>query len=732
MSSSALPPQALVRIADPAKSAHMSRAARFDTYEPHSDCDSEGNDPPSFGEFINPLTVDETIPPPKSAAQESKLPLSQPVEQRRIREAYEPPISYEDWIEGDDAVMAAGRLAAGQARRDIKRLEDDSDFPLGRPYAYHAFCPNCNRTYYPVVPSGWKCLKCSGPVWQQPEDPDSKRCAVCRREVAKNRKIFHMKIQNPLALNPHVCKRCGRIVCDQCYSPVPVSIDEYGYKGPQRVCTVCVQDIDMLAQPPIEEDMGTLHDEDALREIDDEANYLPYWPPKCSSCSMSAAVPPKRWECEMCGQHMWQPLNVQESQKCWICSEPNPQSRCHRCGQLACKQCGAYAQPLPELGFTNGAGLSVCKVCYTGVATSVVPERYTRMVREELETRMYLARCSQCKAPQSNPKQWLASCHKTAPCWEVGATECSLCTTPLREETAQHCRSCGHAVCIPCAQYKCPLPQRGYPASDAQTICRACFHPQEALLPDHCDTRQWPPYCPVCSRSYDVPPDRWRCVNDCGNVWQPVAHIASLTCYCCGSKVGNPINCRRCGRIVCTTCGKNKTELVDLGFTRGQTFPTCNKCVEWVKQNMGDEAERAKMEQEAHTRAEAERQKRLAERPQVPRNMNPPGPGIPLAAPPGRGQLSPSQVGGPTGSEATNTPQGQSSTPNGGPRPPGMPLRAPSGAPSGTGTPKGPPPGWKGPPPGWKGPPPGWKGPPPGTPGYKSPMPTPSPIPPQA
>lgn len=678
----------------------------LDAYEAISDCDSEGNDPPQIGEFINPLTLDETAPPPKGPAQESRLPLSAPAEQRRVREAYEPPINYEDWVEGEDA-LAAGRAAAGanaaNSRRDVRRLEEDSDFPLARPYAHHAFCPTCSRQYHPVVPSGWKCLRCSGPVWQQPTDPDSKHCAVCRRRVAKNRKVLHMKIQNPLALNPHVCKRCGRIVCDQCYSPVPVDVSEYGFKGPQKVCTTCINDMAQCAQCPDGDDLGTLHDEDALLEADDEANMLPYWPPRCLPCSTSTAKPPRRWECEMCKGKMWQPLDAPDSETCWICDTAGPQSRCHRCGQLTCKPCGAYAQPLPEMGYTDGAAVSVCAACYTGIATCVVPSRYERMVADE--RRVLEPRCSQCRAPQSYPPppMWVPSCHKGAKCWEVGSKECALCTTPITEATAQNCRSCGHQVCVPCAQYRCPLPGRGFPRGEGQTVCRACFHPKEACMPDHCDTRQWRPYCPTCLETYDSPPPRWRCVNECGNVWQPIAHVASLTCHCCGGKVTQPVNCRRCGRIVCAPCGAKRTELVDMGFTRGQDFPTCTKCVDWAAAKAGDAAERARREQSA---AEAERQARLANAPPAtmggagapPRFSHPPQ-GISGAPPPGIGFKGP-----PPGVMPKGPPPGF------------VPMAAPGGMSSQQGVPsgQGSTPGWKGPPPGMKGPPPGWKGPPPG------------------
>ena len=547
------------------------------TAEVHSDCDSEGNEPPTIGQFINPLTTDEITAPAKGALQDIKLPFYQAKEARRLREAFEPPISYEDWVDADDGGAAPGGTHKG-GFSGVRKLEDDDDLPMGPRYGWHAFCPPCNVSYHPLVPSQWRCIRCEGRVWQQPSDPESRHCAICAKEVARNRKLFHMKVYNPLSLNPHVCKRCGRIVCDHCYSPVKADVAELGWEGPQRVCTECELDLQETRRPPPYEDYGTLHDESAVHAAVEIVQAKPYWPPRCASCNVTAVSPTRKWACKTCGGKMWQPATVPESLSCWMCGVDNPEVRCHRCGQMACERCGAYAQPLPELGFDNGAALTVCKCCYGGYSLSIPSAKRSQILEEEAANRPLRGTCSKCKS-SSTGAMWLSTCHK-APCWQMGSSECAVCAFPLTSGASSNCRRCGMQVCVVCAQYKEPVPDRGYPPDQPQTVCRACFSPKEVYSLDLTDHPHWPPRCPVCLATSDRPPSRWRCPNECGSMWQPAQHVASQACYCCGKSVASsPVNCRKCGRVVCEDCGSGRSELVEMGFTRGMQFPTCKTCL---------------------------------------------------------------------------------------------------------------------------------------------------------
>ena len=666
------------------------------TVDVHSDCDSEGNEPPAIGGFINPLAIDETTAPAKGALQDIKLPFYQAKDARRLREAFEPPISYEDWVDAED-VGGGGRKPTKGAKNEVKRLEDDSDLPTGPRYGWHAFCPPCNVSYHPLVPSQWKCIKCDGRVWQQPSDPESRHCAICSREVARNRKVFHMKVYNPLSLNPHVCKRCGRIVCDNCYSPVATDIDELGWDGPQRVCTECELDVQETRQPPPYEDLGTLHDETTVHAAVEILQTKPFWPPRCTSCNVTAVSPPRKWECYTCGGKMWQPPSAPESKTCWVCGVADPTVRCHRCGQLACAPCGAYAQPLDDMGFDTGEALPVCKCCYGGFSLSIVSEaKRSRILDEEASKRAIGGSCSKCKSASSSPK-WTSSCHNQ-PTWQVGSTECAVCVFPLTSGSASNCRRCGRQVCVGCSQFKEPVPDKGYGPSDPQTICRVCFDPRSVYTLDHTDQTHWPPRCPVCQTTADRPPIRWRCPNECGSMWQPSDHVASRMCFCCGKKVSTPTNCRKCGRVVCGDCGAGRTELVELGFTRGMQFPTCKSCIS---------------AKNAVPEAVATSSSAMSPSGASPGQKGPPPGAFPgkKAPPPG---AFPGKKGPPPGAFPGKAPPG-GSPPKG---PPGSNSPGKKGMP-----PPGAFPGKKGPPPGAF---PGKKAPPPGAfPGKKGPPPGP-------
>lgn len=551
-------------------------------HEVHSDCDDEGLPPPRAGFFMDPTLMSDIAAPPPRGAVELKLPFFKSAERVRYRGQYESRILYEDWTEyanGEDRFAGGSR----SRRREVKKLEDDSDFPIGRPFFWKAFCGSCNVSYYPHVPTMWGCPRCKAKVWQQPTDPESKACASCSRKVAAIILVGARKIRNPMALNAHQCKRCGRVVCDQCYSPVPLKLEELGFATPQRTCVQCVNDLKEQERgaPPVEEDMGTLHDEDALGAID-EAQYLkPFWPPQCRGCGTTYGQPPSRWACPTCAALTWQPTDVPESANCFICNEKFPKTRCHKCGQLACAACGAYAQPLPQLGFDDGKLLSVCKCCYDGVTCSALVDPAIEQIKREVEERAFKGQCPVCNQRFTGqpPAEWQSKCHKR-PCWQPDSKSCAVRTLPLSEELREHCAMCGWIVCVTCAQYRQPVVERGFPKGTPQVVCRACYNPRKAMLPDHNDLSFWPPRCPVCTKQWDTPPDRWRCTHQCGTVWQPIHHVASQACCCCGKKTATAqgaSNCRMCGRIACATC-LTKAEVLEMGFTRGMLYPRCKWC----------------------------------------------------------------------------------------------------------------------------------------------------------
>ena len=540
----------------------MRRGPRVDF---HDDVDSEGNDPPADGEYVDPNAIPDTAPP--RGNEPIQLPFYKPKERRNVREKYESRVSFEDWVEDAEEAGARNRAAG------VVKLEDDSDFPVGRPYYWHAYCPKCNRSYHPHVPGMWACLGCQEKVWQQPDDPESRNCAVCRREVASMVTIAGKRIRNPMSLSAHMCKRCGRVVCRHCYSPNSFSIPELGYKEDQRVCTRCAKNVQELSRAPEDDDMGTLYEEHVVGDVLERNLCHRFWVPKCNRCNITFTEPPKRWLCTSCALPVWQPPEAPDSMHCWLCGNMHPKVRCHDCGQLVCYSCGAYAQPLPGRGFSNLNALSVCRGCYRGA--SIVKKG-----EEVAKAPMFRAKCSQCKKPcGGTPDMWVSKCHR-AKAWQSEGSQCAVCAIAVQPAAGDNCRRCGRLVCHVCVQYKEPVPERGYDKGEAQHICKECYRPDAALAPDHSDYQHWPPSCPRCELKFARPPDRWRCPNQCGAVWQSPDHMASRCCWCCGRKMGGQVvNCRRCGRLVCSSCGEGRSQIPELGFTRGLEYPTCKKCL---------------------------------------------------------------------------------------------------------------------------------------------------------
>lgn len=522
----------------------------------HSDCDSEGNEPPKIGAFVPPSAMENILAPPPRTNAELKLPFSAVRNRLRYRSQFESKLYYEEWVEGEGAEIMA-EPSAGHAAHTVKKLEPDSDFPVGKPYFWHAVCPPCNIVYHPHVPSGWSCPVCKGRVWQLPDDPESKACAVCQRKLAKIRIIAGRRLQSPIALNGHNCKRCGRVVCDDCYNPNPVALEVYGFTQPQKVCVDCVKDVAQLVKPPEDDDNGAMqNDEYALKGLDEAQLVQPFWPPHCSQCNVYLGQPPPRWECRTCGEKVWQPTESPHSTACWICKAQFPKVRCHCCGQLVCDKCGAFAQPLPLRGYDTGEGLTVCRGCYGGIsfAQNVIPDDILEALNKERNLH-----------------------RRGGPQRAQGMTRCVLCTSPCTDGVRQNCALCGWLCCLTCTQYKQPSGAANNGPSAA--VCTMCFDPRVANLPDHRDNAFWPPKCVVCLREWQKPPERWRCPFNCGNVWQPFQHVASKACSCCGKATGSTaINCRCCGRIVCAACGSETAEVPELGFTKGARLPRCPRC----------------------------------------------------------------------------------------------------------------------------------------------------------
>lgn len=692
----------------------------------YSDCDSDGNDPPKKAKYVAPALLDAVgLPPPPSTsarihAQElANLPYAQVSDRIRHRNAYASRVSYEEWVDEDAAEgmpsQRLGLLPATMKDRAKMNRETDSDFPLGRPYFWKAVCRQCSKTYHPHVPPRWECVTCNFQnqkdgkpkdskservkVWQQRDDPEGRRCAVCHNGIDKLRPTFFGHRVKALTGNPaHVCKRCGRFVCDACYDPNAILLPEYGYGLDLlvRVCTQCKTDIAKCKVTPprkVEEAkshpelLASHHDADDVVKIlrtttalgtttralavqpgaggssrvakpedgDDEADAFvaefvhndalydvllaeeddiaqeqqavadrasgaqtsgrslvttldersaarPFWPPVCPFCRVHHGSPPKQWCCRSCGQPVWQPEVAPESAVCASCP-PNqkqpkaPSIHCHRCGRLVCDTCGSYGQKLPEVGFLDGIMRPVCRGCYSGISTAenVLASEDLAQLRKEREECVFPAKCPTCNQRMGGvPPQWASKCHQRhcgqpLPTASGEQATCSLCNAAINGSTKVNCAYCGWLVCPSCSQYREPLPQRGFAPGVAQRICARCFHPRRPLLPDPTvDKDHWPAHCYTCGLALDDIPPRWRCPKGCGNVWQPLAHVRSQACACCGNATepSTAGNCRVCGRIVCGVtsgkCGEGRAELLSLGFTRGMYVPVCRGCMSGI------------------------------------------------------------------------------------------------------------------------------------------------------
>lgn len=548
----------------------------------HSDCDSEGNHPPLTGTFVDPASQEGVlVPPPRSLNTEIKLPFSSVRNRIRYRDQYASKIFYEEWVESveDDGTGAASdavpalssldpyRRALTGNQKGVRKLEQDSDYPVGKPYFWKAVCPPCNITYHPHIPPSWVCPVCKGKTWQQADDPESKACAVCKRKLAKMMSIAGRRIRSPISLNGHNCKRCGRVVCDDCYDPNAVAVPWLGFdpNHPVRVCTACKTDMIDEVKPPEEEPPAD--DDDATGDRGDEyMSYRPmeesqvvhsFWPPHCTSCNIFLGDPPPKWQCRVCNNPVWQPTDAPQSVECWICHAKFPKVRCHRCGQLVCDSCGAFGEPVSDRGYDLGVPLSVCRSCYGGIsfAAGVLPDDVLNGLMAERDV------------------------HKRgAPQKSSGATRCALCSVPCSEGVRTTCSVCGWCCCLACSAYRQPGGGRGG-SGGGQPVCRLCFNPRAAYSPDHMTYEYWPPKCLTCLREWVKPPERWRCPYGCGNVWQPLLHVASSACASCGKVTGGAgINCRCCGRVVCGTCGSKLAEVPERGFTRGAKVPRCPTC----------------------------------------------------------------------------------------------------------------------------------------------------------
>lgn len=633
------------------KEEAKKKAKRVDFY---SDCDSEGNDPPTSAVYVDPSSIDDSLIPPPRSNDPIKLPFFKPRDRPRLRDQYASKISYEDWIEENTEDVGADR-DTGKSRTQVEKLEADSDFPVGRAYFWHAFCPNCSTTYYPHVPGSWSCVRCDNTkVWQQPSDPESKSCGVCKKEVAGMYQVGAHRIRNPMSLNAHMCKRCGKVVCDNCYAPIEQNLEDWGFTSPQRVCTRCITDIASLSKPPEDDDLGTLHDE-IEGTVDDDTYHHPFWAPKCTFCNVTFDKPPDQWLCTRCGRPVWQPKEAPESAKCWICAEKNPKVRCHKCGQLACNTCGAFGQPLPELGFLNGSFLSVCKSCYGGVSQRkglgmAGDDELFKGGDAVLGSIPFTPTCQSCGKTQGNiPAQWKSSCHGRA-CWQEANSKegsaCAVCNHPIQSDTSDNCRRCGRLCCAMCTQYREPVHDRGFEKGKMQPVCRGCFGQHHLFEIDATDPEYWPPRCTHCRKNFSKPPDRWRCPFQCGNlVWQPLEHVMSKACWSCGKSVSSAIvNCRKCGRIVCRDCGQGRSEVVERGFTRGVEYPVCNTC---KPPKTKDDFEKEKKKKEEEEKAKKEQEKKEKEKKAAaaaapsPKRGASPGKQPPSKLPAGQGGKSP-------------------------------------------------------------------------------------------
>ncbi|KEG13660.1 zinc finger protein, predicted [Trypanosoma grayi] len=92
---------------------------------------------------------------------------------------------------------------------------------------YTPKCPNCNAKFA-TPPSEWECPMClkrfrlSFKVWQPDDSTNS--CMICHAPIGR--------------FSRHHCRRCGRLVCNQC-SDTRAVIPALGFKGTVKICDDC-------------------------------------------------------------------------------------------------------------------------------------------------------------------------------------------------------------------------------------------------------------------------------------------------------------------------------------------------------------------------------------------------------------------------------------------------------------------------------------------------------------
>jgi len=482
----------------------------------------------------------------------SEIPFFRPQHRSSIRENFESRVLYEDWVAGD-IVTNTTQKRDRTWRSGVKKLEEDSDFPAGQPNFHRAFCVPCRKDYGAHVPPQWSCVICQTKVWQPDDDPDSCRCARCRTMLAPQVKYKMLgkvlKFSNPLGKKvAHHCLRCGKLFCSECCALQKQNCPEYGWEKPVRVCRMCVIDIAKQDKPPegkpeSDDEVDPMVNLDGYFLQEDEVMFLPYWAPKCPRCKQKPANIPPEWKCTSCRIPMWQPAEAPESQNCFVCDKKLDKAvQCHRCGHRVCNLCGAYAQPLVDLGWTMGTALPVCKLCYGASPTTPIPV---------------------------GPKQALTS-----------SDSCAVCFLEIALAARVACHRCGRICCLGCTPYRQPF--KGQPQDQGQPVCEGCFMANGGCGVSHVDLETWIPHCHACGQDFPTtkPPPRWQCPRCNAMVWQPKEHVQSLTCWGCHGIVKKAINCRSCGRIVCEEpCGSARREVPERDFTAGILYSVCRHCM---------------------------------------------------------------------------------------------------------------------------------------------------------
>eukprot|EP00760_Papus_ankaliazontas_P011659 PhM_4_TR14931/c0_g1_i1/m.10788 len=513
-----------------------------------------------------------------------EIPTVQVQPRPRLRDYFESRVKYEDWVAGDVVTEAVKEMT----RADVRKLEPDSDFPVGALYFWGSFCPKCRRGYSPHIPPMWRCVDCGNHTWQPDDDPESCRCCCCQRKLDPQLKRTFMgrtfKVTNPIGnAVAHHCRRCGRLVCERCYSQQLHDVSRFGFEKPCRLCRMCVDHIQHEDDPPSDEPNDVLSDENSDDEAEatgganDQLNadeFKLHWPPKCPQCRIQYQNPPPKWQCASCFLPVWQPDDAPEARKCAICAAPNPRVHCHRCGFHVCQTCGAYEQPLPELGWTLGRGLTVCVGCF-GMRTLKPPD-------------LWPLACPTCqKEFEKIPDRWISPCHQK-PVWQPrtkGAMcTCHVCGTEAADTTSVNCHSCGRLCCVACTPYRKPMPELKFPADKGMPVCHRCFDEFVGYEPTHVDQPTWLPSCARCKLEFPTPPPRWQCPHCTSMTWQPKDDVWSQICWVCKKTPAKSTNCRRCGRVVCDNpCGKERHSVVERSFVAGTTYPVCSRCFTELK-----------------------------------------------------------------------------------------------------------------------------------------------------